>query len=193
MTDSSLQSELVISTEEYEKYLKNAVQEQYVNWVLKNRYISGDNSSSHAGDEESSQKKQRTSNVIWTSLYYCHRAGRKQVKLSTNPGGKSGKRRPIQKSSKKVGCSAQVRVTCYRSYPNFVTIKYISEHENHIPGSLLDLQYLPLSPEIKSKIENEIELGITNRDIRLSIQRQLEREPTNDRDANIHITDIYNL
>ena len=58
---------------------------------------------------------------------------------------------PCKKKSKKIECKARLIATCYFSNPEEVVITVDGNH-CHILGSTKDLQYLPLSADVKEAI-----------------------------------------
>ncbi|KAI9362835.1 hypothetical protein BD770DRAFT_300583, partial [Pilaira anomala] len=117
----------------------------------------------------------------------------------------SGKQRELQKASKKCNCLALLKVTCYKSSPDMVTLKVMNEH-NHEVGGSDDIKHLPLSKEAGDYIEGRLREGYRKRDTRLSIQknyREYMRGLTKDisattntilhRDQIVHADEIYNI
>ena len=58
---------------------------------------------------------------------------------------------PCKKKKKKIGCKARLIATCYFSSPEEVLIMVDGNH-CHVLGSAEDLQYLPLSADVKEAI-----------------------------------------
>ncbi len=183
--------EVVIPISECVTYLENDVQNKFVRWIYNNTVLGKANSSSDLFLQPGGFSG-KESKIIWTKIYFCHRNGKKQIK-NIMAGGESGKIRAIQKKSKKVGCQAKVKVTCNKETPTFVTIKYLGRHENHEPGSLMDLQYLPISNNLMTKIKTELDRGIDHRTIRKFLQKEYDGQFMKSRDFYVHSMDIYNI
>ncbi len=186
------ENEVIVPITEYETHLEDDIQNKFVKWVYKLR-VKGKESQSSESLSEGGLNVGRPSTIIWTKVYTCHRNGKKRIRTNLSIGGNSGKARPIQKKSNKIGCTAQVNITCFKDTPNFVTIKYVGRHMNHEIGNIMDLQYLPLSNKLKNKIEIELERGIDHRTIRTFLQKEIEGEITANRDFQLHFMDIYNI
>lgn len=135
--------------------------------------------------------------LIWRAEYICHRAKSKRVRADRQAGGTSGKVRPLQKASKRIGCSARLSIVYNRSEPENVLVRLHGGH-NHTIGSIDDLQFLPLSPVIRELVATKLAEGYRRRDIRRSLQRQLGSatngtDAVTRRDSMIHDGDIYNI
>lgn len=139
--------------------------------------------------------------AIWTITYRCHRAGTKQFR-NWPLGGQSGKPRPIQKASKKIDCPARLRVTYTRQNCNHVKIELTSGENNdcdachhHVPGSLGDARFLPLSHAAKERARCYLVDGFRLREVRTGLRRIFldagDRYPM--RDKMIHGEDVYDL
>ncbi|KAI8988751.1 hypothetical protein BDB01DRAFT_888721 [Pilobolus umbonatus] len=68
---------------------------------------------------------------------------------------------PVQKKSKKIGCPATLKVTCFKNDPDNVVIKHNGEN-NHAVGSPDNLRPLPLSFPVKGMIEQHLGEGYVN-------------------------------
>ncbi|KAK4521047.1 uncharacterized protein ATC70_004036 [Mucor velutinosus] len=88
--------------------------------------------------------------------------------------GKNGAPKEVLKRSKKQGCTAKLKATVYKSDPTKVVLTTINDH-SHVIGSLEDLQYLPLSDEVKVLIETRLREGFRKRETRFSILQSLVR------------------
>lgn len=136
--------------------------------------------------------------IAWTAEYVCHRAGSKRVRKDRHPGGITGKTRPLQKASKKIGCVCRLSVTCSHLDPGNVSLRLHGNH-NHTIGSVDDLQFLSLSSTVRELVALKLAEGYRRRDIRRSLQRQLGNSDSTDanppahRDKFIHDQDIYNI
>lgn len=97
---------------------------------------------------ERSSKRHRAHKFLWKKRYMCHRGGQPRTRKDKVPGGKSGKPRPNQKASKKVGCNAAMEVVCYKNTPDKATVTFRNMHCNHAPNTTNDLQYLPRAPRV---------------------------------------------
>ncbi|KAI9487049.1 MAG: hypothetical protein EXX96DRAFT_551630 [Benjaminiella poitrasii] len=124
-------------------------------------------------------------------------------------GGAFGQERPMQKRSKKDGCSAKMKIISYVNNPESVSDIHMNTH-NHNVGSTEELQHLPLSNDVKNYIIDHLRHGYDKRDIRISIQNNFKEyvsnylnfsvvegnDPLNmiiHKDQMIHSDDIYNL
>jgi hypothetical protein len=94
------------------------------------------------------KKRKRYVPHLWYKTYYCHRSGEKE-KPKHDLGGKSGQIREVQKTSKKIDCSAAMKATCYKSKPRKVVFTLINDHNYGPIGSKEDFQYLPVSEGTK--------------------------------------------
>ncbi|KAI8996792.1 hypothetical protein BDB01DRAFT_2861 [Pilobolus umbonatus] len=61
-------------------------------------------------------------------------------------------RRPRQKKSKKIGCQATLKVTCYKKDSSNVAIVHKGPHSHEV-GSIDDIQYLPRTSPSRKVIE----------------------------------------
>ncbi len=190
LTPNNSIEEVIVLISEYEAYLENDIQKRFVRWIYKNTINRKESQSSDTLQPGCFLGRQPT--ILWTKIYECHRSGKKRIK-DISAGGETGKIRPIQKKSKKIGCPAQVKIICNRETPAFVTIKYVGRHQNHEPGNFLDLQYLPLSNDLLNKIKTELDRGIDHRTIRRFLQKESDGDFLNSRDFHIHFMDIYNI
>lgn len=134
--------------------------------------------------------------LIWTAEYVCHRAGNKRVRSDRQAGGTTGKLRPLQKASKKIGCKCRLVVTCNHSDAENPSLRIHGAH-NHSIGTADDLQFLSLSPAVREMVATKLTEGYRRRDIRRSLQRQLgngaDANPPAHRDQFIYDEDIYNI
>ena len=140
-------------------------------------------------------------NMIWRFTFECHRAGEKRVQTDRPNGGSSGQKRPVQKSSKKIGCQAQLSVAYYSDNADYVEIDFKGIHIGHTIGGPDDMRFLPISAEITSFIMDRLREGYKRRDVRRDLQRKLGSfdEQTNvvdipqHRDQLLPESYIYNL
>jgi hypothetical protein len=135
------------------------------------------------GSNTSSVGRHRT--ILWSKKYTCHRG----PKIYESKASES--RRPIQKESKKIGCSAYILITCYRSDPEFVIFERKNVH-NHVPGSYADLKFMSLSGTLKNEIRMFLERGFSRREIRSCLLREMD-EDAEGRDKFFHYDDVYNI
>ncbi|KAI9355183.1 hypothetical protein BD770DRAFT_324231, partial [Pilaira anomala] len=132
---------------------------------------------------------------LWYADYKCHHFGKKQAKTFVSL---SGKQHELQKAGKKCNCLALLKVTCYKSSPDMVTLKFMNEH-NHEVGGSDDIKHLPLSKEARYYIERCLREGYRKRDTRLCIQKNYRKyisTTTNTilhRAQMVHADEIYNI
>lgn len=143
--------------------------------------------------EQQRPKRQRVAKTLWTEYYVCHRSRTQRIHANRTPGGQSGKVRPVQKRSKKVGCTARLNGICYVDSPDTVTFEYIGSHVNHVPRSIEDVQYLPNTEEVRKRIEGELLKGFSVRQVRQFMQREYADGELNQREAHITTVDVYNI
>ncbi|KAI9485535.1 MAG: hypothetical protein EXX96DRAFT_545479 [Benjaminiella poitrasii] len=140
---------------------------------------------------------------VSSRTYFCHRGG---ILIR---GGSSGYVRHLQKPSKKIGCTAKLKVTCYLDDPNTITITHINEH-NHNVGDTDELQHFSLSADVKKYNTDRLNDGFDKRHIRLAIQRSFINFLSNNLsftvingnstlnqsihlDQMVHVDEVYNL
>ena len=128
---------------------------------------------------------------LWRSLYECHRAGSKRHAMTIQ--------RTLQKKkkSKKIRCKARLIATCYFSNPEEVVITVDGNH-CYVLGSAEDLQYLPLSADVKEAILQRLQEGYNTRSVRFAMHRAFRshNEASTSiphRDNFIHSEDVYNI
>ena len=130
----------------------------------------------------------------WTEYYECHRhttAEDRRTQQRRDAGGRQ--HRLVQKKSKQVGCRAILKASCLRSDSTKVIITYKHAHENHAPGSIDDVQYLPYSDEVRDRIREELEKGYDVRDVRTYLQREYADTNDSSHDAYITTAVVYNI
>ncbi|KAI8091662.1 hypothetical protein BDF21DRAFT_318918, partial [Thamnidium elegans] len=71
--------------------------------------------------------------------------------------------RPLQKTSKKIGCPASMIVTCYKNDPGNVVFTFQKQH-NHTVGTKEDFCLLPVSKSTKEFIMQKLIEGYECRD-----------------------------
>ncbi|KAG1176569.1 hypothetical protein G6F70_005131 [Rhizopus microsporus] len=126
---------------------------------------------------------------LWRSLYKSHRAGSKQHAMAVQ--------RTLQKKSKKIEYKVRLIATCFFSNPEEVAITVDGNH-CHVLGSAEDLQYLPLSADVKVAILQRLQEGYNTRSIRFVMHRAFRshNEASTSilhRDNFIHSGDVYNI
>ncbi|CEJ02024.1 hypothetical protein RMCBS344292_16041 [Rhizopus microsporus] len=126
---------------------------------------------------------------LWRSLYECHRAGSKRHAMAVQ--------RTLQKKSEKIGCKARLIATCYFSNPEEVVITVDGNH-CHVLGSAEDLQYLPLSIDVREAIFQRLQEGYNTRSVRFAMHKAFRSQneastSTPHRDNFIHSEDGYNI
>ncbi|CEI92884.1 hypothetical protein RMCBS344292_07131 [Rhizopus microsporus] len=127
--------------------------------------------------------------TIFEEVYECHRAGSKRRAMAIQ--------RTLQKKSKKVGCKARLIATCNFSNPEEVVITVDGNH-CHVLGSAEDLQYLPLSADVKEAILQRLQEGYNTRSVRFAMHRAFRshNEASTSiphRDNFIHSEDVYSI
>ncbi|CEG75441.1 hypothetical protein RMATCC62417_10479 [Rhizopus microsporus] len=127
---------------------------------------------------------------LWRSLYECHRAGSKRHDMAVQ--------RSLQKKkSKKIGCKARLIATCYFSNPEEAVITVDGNH-CHVLGSAEDLQYLPLSADVKEAIFQRLQEEYNTRSVRFDMHRAIHSQDEaavsiTHKDNLIHSEDVYNI
>ena len=91
-------------------------------------------------------------------VWCCHRYGSKRFRKDRVVGGTSGKSRPIQKSTSKIGCTCSLSATFHEN--GIISVIYNTKHFNHYPGSFSELAYLRKNKELIGRIERMIEDGL---------------------------------
>ena len=102
-----------------------------------------------------------------------------------------------KKKSKKIRCKARLIATCYFSNPEEVVITVDGNH-CYVLGSAEDLQYLPLSADVKEAILQRLQEGYNTRSVRFAMHRAFRshNEASTSiphRDNFIHSEDVYNI
>ncbi|KAI8986983.1 hypothetical protein BDB01DRAFT_702340, partial [Pilobolus umbonatus] len=105
-------------------------------------------------------RKKKTVDYEFVKYYACNRHGKFKKTENNNSGAVQ---RPVQKKSKKIGCPATMKTTCFKNDPDNVAIKHNGEH-NHAVGSPDDLQHLPFSSSVRGMIEQRLREGYARRD-----------------------------
>ncbi|KAI8985999.1 hypothetical protein BDB01DRAFT_787214, partial [Pilobolus umbonatus] len=77
-------------------------------------------------DSSNSTKRRRVVSHVWYKTFFCHRKGEKE-QTKTTLGGISGVARPVQKATKKIGCLATMRITCYKDDSDNVVFTFQKE------------------------------------------------------------------
>ncbi|KAG1187371.1 hypothetical protein G6F70_009567 [Rhizopus microsporus] len=116
---------------------------------------------------------------LWRSLYECHRVGSKRHAMAVQ--------RTLQKK-KKIECKARLIAICYFSNPEEVVITVDGNH-CHVLGSAKDLQYLPLSADVKEAILQRLQEGYNTRSVRFAIHRAFRSH--NEASTSIHHRDNF--
>ncbi|RCH81120.1 hypothetical protein CU098_002504, partial [Rhizopus stolonifer] len=148
--------------------------------VIKKRGSAGENTkttnedvSSDGTDTPRKRKRVVFIKYAWYVFYTCHRSGQYRDQVAEGhqlKGGSSGTPRNLQKASKKAGCKARLKVTCYKDDPNTVEVLHIGDH-NHEVGSADSLKHLSLSQARKNEIIERLREGYSKRDCRIAIQK----------------------
>ncbi|KAI9470476.1 MAG: hypothetical protein EXX96DRAFT_584429 [Benjaminiella poitrasii] len=164
---------ITLPVNQLEQFLADAPSKYGVAWVfhiqrdgVTSDGVTSDGPSTSVGHKKRGPKPKN----VWSRTYFCHRGGVKQTRKDVNRGGSSGYVRHLQKPSKKIGCTAKLKVTCYLDDPNTITITHINKH-NHNVGDTDELQHLSLSADVKKYITDRLNDGFDKRHIRLAIQR----------------------
>ncbi|CEJ04360.1 hypothetical protein RMCBS344292_18324 [Rhizopus microsporus] len=89
---------------------------------------------------------------------------------------------------KKIECKARLIAICYFSNPEEVVITVDSNH-CHVLGSAKDLQYLPLSADVKEAILQRLQEGYNTRSVRFAIHRAFRSH--NEASTSIHHRDNF--
>lgn len=111
-------------------------------------------------------KRRRITQHSWYKTFFCHRGGEKEI---TGPRKTiTSKKRPRQKASKKIGCPAGMRITCYKKDPENVVFTFKNQH-NHAVGTKEDFCLLPVSKATKEFIRQKLREGHDCKEV----QRQL--------------------
>ena len=95
--------------------------------------------------------------------------------------------RTLQKK-KKIECKARLIAICYFSNPEEVVITVDGNH-CHVLGSAKDLQYLPLSADVKEAILQRLQEGYNTRSVRFAIHRAFRSH--NEASTSIHHRDNF--
>ncbi|CEP16772.1 hypothetical protein [Parasitella parasitica] len=177
-TYSDIPEKIIVPTSKWIETVKNSTAKHGVKWI--NPHYVGDNpdfpqkrsneESSTAGRNSAAtsedpnnegaetplKRRKRAVFVkyVWYVTYTCHRSGKCRDRVAEGSqvkGGPSGAPRNLQKASKKTGCKATLKVTCYKNDPDSVEVLHIGTH-NHEVGGAEDLKYLPLSQARKDQI-----------------------------------------
>ncbi|CEI86774.1 hypothetical protein RMCBS344292_01203 [Rhizopus microsporus] len=103
----------------------------------------------------------------------------------------------LWRSLKKIRCKARLIATCYFSNPEEVVITVDGNH-CYVLGSAEDLQYLPLSADVKEAILQRLQEGYNTRSVRFAMHRAFRshNEASTSiphRDNFIHSEDVYNI
>lgn len=182
-----------VPLDQMEHVLESFPEKYAVMWIVGKMYHSRNHDQQPTTGETIQPKKRRKRIVLhsWYKTFFCHRRGEKEQRKGI-PGGKSGVLRPSQKASKKIGCPATMKVTCYKTDPNRVVFTFHKEH-NHNVGSRDDFIFLPVSKMTKKFIVEKLIEGHSCRDI----QRQLNQHIQNaqdviHRDQILDQNEIYN-
>ncbi|KAI9470609.1 MAG: hypothetical protein EXX96DRAFT_585052 [Benjaminiella poitrasii] len=112
---------------------------------------------------------------VWSRTYFCHRG-------NINLGGSPGCVRHLQKPSKKIGCTAKLKVTCYLDDPNTITITHINKHKHNV-GDTDELQHLSLS--FTNFLSNNLSFTVING--KSTLNQIIHR------DQMVHADEVYKL
>ncbi|KAG0166505.1 hypothetical protein DFQ28_000638 [Apophysomyces sp. BC1034] len=155
-------TEITVSVDEWKEFVDSCPEKYEVCWNMRRNYTR------RHDDGEPSTKRGKPSETLWSYTFVCHREEQKRVHKDRVIGGKSGKVRPVQKESKKIGCTAKLAVVCRDNDSNSVVITVKNIH-NHDIGAVNDLQYLPLSSQAKTEVMQRLSEGYRQRDIRVAL------------------------
>ncbi|CEP15854.1 hypothetical protein [Parasitella parasitica] len=185
---------LTVPVDSLDETVASYVKKHAVRWIYKRRVeYSSEAARTDEDQQQNTRKRQRLHPEIWYKEYTCHMAGEKRIRDQDT--GKNGKPKEIQKKSKKQGCLAKLKAIVYKADPTNVVL--ITETEqNHIIGSLEDLQYLPLSDDAKALIETRLREGYRKRETRFANQQSNFRAPSSlivHRDQMVHAEDVQNI
>ena len=131
---SSVPELQVTDISQYKKVIESHVVKHSVKWVMRKT------TRNDITDQNLDGVRDRPcADYLWRSLYECHRVGSKRHAMAVQ--------RTLQKK-KKIECKARLIAICYFSNPEEVVITVDGNH-CHVLGSAEDLQYLPLSADVK--------------------------------------------
>ncbi|KAI8986547.1 hypothetical protein BDB01DRAFT_834520 [Pilobolus umbonatus] len=182
---------MTVPTVSLESVIDAAVAKHGVRWIITTIRRAKKSEAPVRAEDGQLLRKKKTVDYEFVKYYACNRHG--TFKKANNSGAVQ---RPVQKKSKKIGCPATLKVTCFKNDPDNVVIKHNGEH-NHAVGSPDDLQHLPLSSSVRGMIEESLREGYTRRDTLINIQRSLLEEVNNasfvHRDQSISAEEVYNI
>ncbi|KAI9473746.1 MAG: hypothetical protein EXX96DRAFT_652512 [Benjaminiella poitrasii] len=161
-----------VSIHEFEKIIDEMPEKYGVKFIFKETRTPSSIELS-SSNEYQTYGRGRSSSYKWIKIYNCHRAFPKKIVNNRSVGGLSGKRRLVQKASKRIGYKAKLRAYHLKDDEQNVYIKLFDSHK-HTIGSLEDMQYLPLSHGTKNKIVERLKEGFNRREIRVSLQRKFK-------------------
>ncbi|KAG1440529.1 hypothetical protein G6F56_011882 [Rhizopus delemar] len=199
-TYSEIPKKIFIPTSEWKDIVQSSIAKHGVRWISpryvgdnpefpkrssdKRRGSAGENNkttnedaSSDGADTPRKRKRVVFIKYAWYVFYTCHRSGQYRDQVAEGhqlKGGSSGTPRNLQKASKKAGCKARLKVTCYKDDPNTVEVLHIGDH-NHEVGSADSLKHLSLSQARKNEIIERLREGYSKRDCRIAIQKDFRR------------------
>ncbi|KAI8379000.1 hypothetical protein BD560DRAFT_389237 [Blakeslea trispora] len=174
---------ITMSVSEYEAFIQREPEIRGIKWLFHQQL--------HYGNSPTNKYRPKT-DKLWTRYYRCHRYG----SYKKRPG--SGAIRPVQRASKKIGCSGSLEVTCFIKDPTTVSIQY-KGHHNHVPGSADDVKYLPLSAAVQLEIEERLRGGQDRKEIRVALNKHftelaaVSSSASMHRDQFVHRNDVYNI
>ncbi|KAJ8651863.1 hypothetical protein O0I10_012556 [Lichtheimia ornata] len=167
----------------------------HVKWIHKNDYLleaqrqrSMKEARSACSGSRSQSKKRKVDKLLVSQVYECNRSGKPQERKDQP---KKNERTSLIES-KKVECTAKLWVTCKESNPEWVSIMYNTHHQNHQPGSMEDIRYMPKSQELVDAIVQRLSEGQTVRAVRDYFRRFPITQDLKSRDAYIITDDVYN-
>ncbi|GAB5587316.1 hypothetical protein Unana1_02216 [Umbelopsis nana] len=106
----------------------------------------------------------RPATNIFYRVFRCHRRGHYQSQAKQRKAA----------TSIRCGCEAMFTVTCKKSTPDVVQIKYHWRHTGHQPGTPSDLAKTPIDKEAREWIRQRVEEGMDWRGIKQLLKTEQE-------------------
>lgn len=106
----------------------------------------------------------RPATNIFYRVFRCHRRGHYQSQAKQRKAA----------TSIRCGCEAMFTVTCKKSSPEMVQIKYHWRHTGHQPGTPSDLAKTPIDKEAREWIRQRVEEGMDWRGIKQLLKTEQE-------------------
>ncbi|CAM0135158.1 hypothetical protein VKS41_000259 [Umbelopsis sp. WA50703] len=106
----------------------------------------------------------RPATNIFYRVFRCHRRGHYQSQAKQRKAA----------TSIRCGCEAMFTVTCKKSSPDMVQIKYHWRHTGHQPGTPSDLAKTPIDKEAREWIRQRVEEGMDWRGIKQLLKTEQE-------------------